>query len=168
MGRLIFLLFLGAMGALLIRTFAFEGIVIATGSMEPALPVGTDIFVNKVVYRVRKPRRGEIVVFPSPVEKKDLVKRVIAVEGDEVRIRDKAVILNGKTLEEPYVIHTRKDELLKGDNLDVGLVPRDRVFVMGDNRDESGDSRDWLDAKTGEHIFFVPIDRLKGKLVGEK
>src|SRR5262245_22262501 len=128
MGRWLFLFLLGALGALIIRAAVFEGIVVATGSMEPTMPVGRHAFVNKMVYNFRKPRRGEIVVFPSPVEKKDLVKRVIAVEGDEVRFDHKQVILNGTPLDEPYVIHTRADERLVDDNLEVGKAPRGKVF----------------------------------------
>lgn len=164
MGRGFFLLILSALGALFVRGCVMEGIVVVTASMEPALSVGRHVFVNKMVYKVRSPRRGEIVVFPSPVEKKELVKRIIALEGDEVRIEKKQVILNGKPLQEPYVIHTRSHEMLKGDNLEVGFVPQGRVFLLGDNRDWSGDSRDWVDAK-GDPIYFVPVDRLRGKLV---
>jgi signal peptidase I len=166
MKRWLFLLSLGALGAFILRTALLEGIYIATASMEPTLPVGTHVFVNKAVFKVRSPRRGEIVVFPSPVEKKDLVKRVIAVAGDEVKLEKKKVILNGVALDEPYVRYTRPDEMLVGDNLDVGRVPPGSVFLLGDNRDQSGDSRDWKDPQTGEHIFFLRIDELKGKLLG--
>ncbi|MGQ0644905.1 MAG: signal peptidase I [Elusimicrobiota bacterium] len=167
MGRWIFLLALGGAGALLIRGFLLEGIVVASGSMEPTLYVGRHIFVNKMAYRFSPPRRGDIVVFASPVENKDLVKRVIAVAGDHVRVERKRVVLNGRLLEEPYVKHTRSGEMLQGDNLDVGVIPPGQVFVLGDNRDQSGDSRDWKDARTGEHIFFIPVERIKGKLMGE-
>lgn len=163
--RLLSLILLGAAGALAVRAFAVEGIYIATGSMEPTLHVGRRIFVNKLSYRFRSPRRGEIVVFPSPVEPgKDLVKRVIALEGDEVRIENKKVYLNGAPLAEPYAVFSRKDELLQGDNLDVGPVPRGKVFVLGDNRDASGDSRDWIDERGG-HIFFVKVEDIKGTLI---
>jgi len=96
-----------------------EGIYIASASMEPTLSVGRHFFVNKLVYRFRPPRRGEMVVFSSPVEKKELVKRVIGVAGDDIRIEAKQVILNGSILVEPYVQHTRADEELVGDDLDV-------------------------------------------------
>lgn len=165
MRRWLFLITLGVIGAVIVRSLVFEAIVIASPSMEPTLPVGHHAFVNKMVYKVRSPRRGEIVVFPSPVEKKDLVKRVIAVEGDEVKLENKVVFLNGQELKEPYVQHTRPDELLKGDNLDVGKVPAGHVFVLGDNRDQSGDSRDWIDAQTQQHIFFIPVKQLKGKML---
>jgi signal peptidase I len=165
MWRLLWLTFLGALGALLLRAFVFEGVYIASASMEPALPVGRHLFVNKLAYRTGSPQRGDIVVFPSPVDdEKDLVKRVIAVAGDDVLIREKKVYLNGAALEEPYAVHDRP-EMLVGDNLDVGVVPPGRVFVMGDNRDHSGDSRDWKDAKTGAPIRFIRIGDIKGKLI---
>ncbi len=164
MRRILCLVFLSVIGALVLRAYAVEGIYIASASMEPTLPVGTHIFVNKLLYRFRAPQRGEVVVFPSPVEKKELVKRVIGVAGDDIKIEEKQVILNGKPLNEPYVKHTRANERLVGDNLEVGKVPPGHVFVLGDNRDESGDSRDWLDAQGG-HTFFIPLSSLKGKLV---
>ncbi len=160
------LILIGVLCALLFRACVAEGIVIASGSMEPTLPVGRRLFVNKLAYRFDKPKRGEIVVFPSPVEAgKDLVKRVIAVEGDEVKIVDKQVVLNGIPLNEPYAVHDRKDERLVDDNMDVGRVPPGHLFVLGDNRDHSGDSRDWKDPKTGHPIYFVDMDKIKGKVI---
>jgi signal peptidase I len=157
---------IGVLGAFLVRAYVVEGIVIASESMEPALPVGRHLFVNKLAYRFRDPRRGDIVVFPSPVEeKKGLVKRVIAVEGDEVRIVEKKVLLNGQPLEEPYVVHRRAGEKFTDDNMDVGRVPRGSVFVLGDNRDVSGDSRDWKDPKTGEPIRFIRAVDLTGEIL---
>jgi signal peptidase I len=164
--RWLFLFALGALGAWVLRSCLFEGIVIATGSMEPTLPVGFHAFVNRAVYRFHAPQRGDIVVFPSPVNpEKDMVKRVIAVEGDTIELKDKQVLVNEKPLEEPYVQHTRPNDRLVGDTLEARVVPRGHVFVLGDNRDESGDSRDWVDA-TGKHIYFIPVENLKGKLVG--
>lgn len=165
MKRLLYLLFLGALGAWVLRAYAVEGIYIATASMEPALPVGTHVFVNKVVLKLRAPRRGEIVLFPSPVEAKDLVKRVVAVGGDTVRIERKTLILNGRPLAEPYVRHSRPDEMLEGDNLDLGAVPAGHVVLLGDNRDESGDSRDWK-RPDGTRVYFVPASAIKGKVMG--
>ncbi len=165
MSRWLFLASLGILGALVVRAFLIEVVVIPTGSMEPTIRIGTRLYVNKAIYHFQKPRRGEIVVFPSPVEKKDLVKRVIALEGDDVKIDSKKVVLNGQALDEPYVVHKRADEVLVGDNLEVGRVPPGKVFVLGDNRDQSGDSRDWKDS-SGAHLFFVPVKNLKGRLIG--
>ena len=167
MGRWLFLISLGVGGYFLFHTFVAEGVLIASGSMEPTLTVGRHIFANKMVYKFRKPRRGEIIVFSSPVEDKELVKRVIAVEGDEVRLEKKKVFLNGRLLEEPYVQYTRPNEILDGDNLDVGRVPSNCIFVLGDNRDQSGDSQDWIEPQTGKPLFFIRVNDIKGKLLGE-
>ena len=160
------LIAIGVLGALFFRSCVAEGIVIATESMAPALPVGIHLFVNKLAYKVGKPKRGDIVTFPSPVDpKKGLVKRVIAVEGDEVRIVEKKVVVNGRSLDEPYAVHDQAGEKFTDDNMDVGRVPRGCVVGLGDNRDHSGDSRDWKDPKTGELIRFVRVDQLKGKII---
>lgn len=168
MYRILFLVGLAFLGAFLLRAFAFERIVIASGSMEPTLPVGTQVMVNKLAYTFRPPQRGDIVTFPSPVAKKDLVKRIIAVAGEEVRIVRKDVLINGKPLVEPYVKHTRPNELLKGDNFDMGRVPPGFLVLMGDNRDESGDSRDWVGTVTGVPVPFVSEKAIEGKLMVEK
>ena len=157
---------IGALGALLVRAYVVEGIVIASESMEPDLAVGRHLFVNKLAYRFSDPKRGDIVVFPSPVEaKKGLVKRVIAIEGDDVKIVDKKIVLNGQALDEPYAVHRREGEKFTDDNMDVGRVPRGCVFVLGDNRDVSGDSRDWKDSKSGEPIRFIRVNDLTGKIL---
>ena len=168
MVRFLYLVALAFVGAFFLRAFAFERIVVASGSMEPTLPVGTKVMVNKLVYKFREPQRGDIVTFPSPVAKKDLVKRIIAVAGDQVRIVRKEIILNGRPLVEPYVQHTRPNELLMGDDVDLGSVPPGFVVLMGDNRDESGDSRDWVGRVTGVPVPFVPVKSIEGKLMVEK
>ena len=164
MRRLLFLLALGAGGAAVFRVFLFENVVIASASMEPTLPVGRTYWVNKALYRWRAPQRGELIVFQGPDGQKDLVKRVVAVPGDEVRFKDKELYLNGVRQMETYVRYTRAGEVLVGDNLDLGVVPPGHVVVLGDNRDESGDSRDWKDAR-GERTPFLSLNRVKGRLV---
>jgi signal peptidase I len=134
--------------------------------MEPTLFVGSHYLVNHLVYRFRHPRRGEIVSFVSPVDHKKLfIKRVIAVPGDEIEIRDKKVILNGQPLEEPYTVYKRANEKLDGDNLGPLKVPEDSVFVLGDNRDESFDSTVWKDPQTDQHIYFLPESQIRGRLM---
>jgi signal peptidase I len=166
MSRWLFLLALGAAGALWLRSCVVEGVVVASASMEPTLPVGYHAFVNRFAYASGKPQRGDIVVFQSPVGEKGMIKRVIAVGGDTLQIKNKDVVLNGEVLKEPYVQHTRPDEVLVGDNLEEMVVPHGAVFVLGDNRDQSGDSRDWVDPATGRHVYFIPVTQLDGKLMG--
>ncbi len=157
--------------ALFIRTFIVQAYKIPSGSMEPTLLVGDYILVNKLAYGIRnpikdgyivmwgKPHRKDIVVFAWPVNPKiDFIKRVIGLPGDTVQIVNKKVYVNGKLLKEPYVRHTDKNILPAGisprDNYGPIKVPPGDVFVMGDNRDESYDSRFW---------GFVPIKNIKGK-----
>src|SRR5262249_4614821 len=138
------------------RTWLGEPIYIATGSMEPTLPVGAKLIEDKITFRFREPRRGEIVLFRPPVGdgRRDYGKRVIGLPGDVVEIRAKKVFLNGREQDEPYVKHTRAGERLIGDDLGPVTVPADGLFVLGDNRDESEDSSVWKDA-AGERVYFV-------------
>ena len=154
-------------GALMFRDFFAERIYVATASMEPTMPVNSRWWVDKVTLRLWGPAKGEVVVLASPVNaEKGLIKRVIAVGGDTIEIRDKVVYINGAQLQEKFVQHTRADEILRGDNLEPLKVPDDHVFLMGDNRDESGDSRDWKDPKTGKPMYFIPIQQLRGRILG--
>jgi signal peptidase I len=164
--RLAFLFLLALVGAVLLRTFVIEGIYVASASMEPTLSVGSNFFLNKLAYRFSGVKRGDVVVFPSPVDSgKDLIKRVIALGGDTLEIRNKDVFLRGVKLEEKYVKHVRSGEALEDDNVGPLEVPEGSVFVMGDNRDESGDSRDWKNKQTGQHIYFIETKNIKGKLI---
>ncbi|MBI4387347.1 MAG: signal peptidase I [Elusimicrobia bacterium] len=165
--RLVFLFGVAAAVALFLRAFAFEGIYVATASMEPTLPVGAHLFLDKVTYRWRAPRRGEIIVFKAPVAPhREMIKRVIAVGGDTVEIRDKKVFLKEEALEEPYVQYTRSQERLRGDNLGPLTVPAEHLFVLGDNRDDSDDSSVWRDPETNAPVYFLPISLVRGKSRG--
>lgn len=166
MKKLLLLIIVGVSLAYILRTHVVEWIYIASGSMEPTLHVNTRLFVNKLAYKFSKPKRGEIIVFRSPIDDKQFVKRVVAIEGDKVEIVDKAVWLNGKEIEEPYVQHTREGEKFLDDNFRSCIVPEDGVFVMGDNRDESNDSRNWVDPKTGEPIPFIALEAIEGRIFG--
>lgn len=164
--RLLFLILIAVIITLFLRAFIIEGIYVASASMEPTLPLGTNLFVEKITLRFRAPKRGDIIVFPSPMGNgRDLIKRVIGLPADEIEIKKKIVYINGQELVEKYVQYTRKNEILEGDNLPAIIVPEGKLFVLGDNRDESGDSRDWKDASTNEHIYFIPIDTIKGRIV---
>ncbi len=162
--------------AIVIRTFAVQAFKIPSGSMLSTLQIGDHILVNKIIlgtpvdipftninlFRmpgIREPQRGDIVVFKYPEDpKRDFIKRVIAVGGDVVESRDKTVFVNQSKLIEPYVQHV--DMLVKSrimdkrDNFGPITVPKGMVFVMGDNRDQSYDSRFW---------GFVDETQIKGK-----
>ncbi len=157
--------------ALFIRTFIVQAFKIPSGSMIPTLLVGDHILVNKFIYGVRNPltretwipfktpQRGDVIVFIYPLDRhKDFIKRVIGIGGDIVEIINKQVYVNGRPLEEPYVIHT-DPKIIPGniqprDNMPPVRVPPGYLFVMGDNRDQSYDSRFW---------GFVPLKDVKGK-----
>jgi signal peptidase I len=164
--RLLFLAGLGVAGAALLRLFAVEGIFVATGSMEPTLPVGTHLFLDKLTIRLASPDRGDIVVFRSPVAPhEDMIKRVIAVGGDRVSMDRKKVFLNGEEVVEPYVQYTRGAERLKGDSFPEETVPDGCLFLLGDNRDESNDASTWRDEE-GDPIRFLPASRVRGYVRG--
>ncbi len=166
MRRLLFLVLLAVSVTWFLRTFLIDTISVASGSMEPTLAVGTHYWVNRWTYRFHTPERGDIIVFTNPVDgETGYIKRVIAVGGDSVELKDKRVLLNGKLLEEPYTMYKRAKEKLEGDNLAPLQVPEDDVFVLGDDRDESFDSTTWKDLKTGKHIYFLSIKNIKGKLI---
>lgn len=166
MKRILWLVFIAGLITAVVRTFLFEGIYIASNSMFPTLRINDHFFVDKITYNFRQPLKGEIIVFKSPVsDKKDLIKRIIAVGGDTVTVENKDVFVNGQKLIELYVHYTRPDEALKGDKIAELKVPKNCFFVLGDNRDESNDSRDWIDPKNGERIYFIRRDFIKGKII---
>ncbi len=157
--------------ALFIRTFVVQAFKIPSGSMKQTLLVGDHILVNKFIYGVKipylntvilpvtVPARDDIVVFKYPVDpKKDFIKRVIGVEGDVIEIRDKVVTVNHQRLHQDFAVFSDTRTISGGlqprDNLGPITVPRGALFVMGDNRDESYDSRFW---------GFVPVRDVSGK-----
>lgn len=162
MKRFLFLALLGVSGAYVFRAFFFEGIYLASESMEPTLPMDTHVMVNKFTLFYKKPSRGDVIMFDSPVDPtRGLVKRVIAVEGDLIDIRGKKVYLNNEKLDEPYAQFLQPDIIFKGDNWPPMQVPKNSLFVMGDNRDVSGDSRDWK-SNSGDPMPFLPLSLVKG------
>ncbi len=163
-------IFIALLLAMFIRTFIVQAYKIPSGSMIPTLLVGDYILVNKLsfgikdpfknkfIYFRRLPRRQEVVVFAYPLNPKvDFIKRVIGLPGDTIEIVNKKVYVNGKLLKEPYVIHTDPNvyprNISPRDNFGPVKVPPGELFVMGDNRDQSYDSRFW---------GFVPVQNLKG------
>jgi len=134
--------------ALVIRTFIVQAFKIPSGSMIPTLQIGDHILVNKFIYWFSEPKRGDIIVFKYPRDmSRDFIKRVIGLPGETIQIKDQKVYINGKLLPEPYVIHSEKispaSYTSPRDNLGPLRIPDDSLFVMGDNRDSSMDSRYW-------------------------
>ena len=160
-----------------VMTFVVQAFQIPTGSMIPKLLVGDFLLVNKMAYvrpafpleGILQPqkqiKRKDIIVFKWPGDlTKDFVKRVIGLEGDKVEIRAKQLYVNDEPVDEPYKIHKddqaySKDDvyhydLAIRDNYGPVVVPEGHLFVMGDNRDDSADSRTW---------GFVPLANIKGR-----
>jgi signal peptidase I len=165
--------------ALFIRTFVVQAFKIPTGSMENNLLIGDHLLVNKFVVGptasaverallpVRPIKRGDVIVFKYPEEpSRDFIKRVIGLPGETLELRDKKVSVNDKPLDEPYVhfleppgISSEFREITSNDvreRYGPVTVPPNQYFVMGDNRDNSQDSRYW---------GFLPRDYIKGKAV---
>lgn len=162
--------------AFLLRTFVVQVFFIPSSSMEPTLQVDDRMAVEKITFRFREPRRGDIVVFEEgdtsladptgsdrllrgigqflglvPASARDFVKRVIAVGGDDVRIEEGEVFVNDVALDEPYVVFS------DGDDFGPVTVPEGHLFFLGDNRPNSSDSR--------RSLGFVDADAVVGRAV---
>ena len=159
--------------ALFARTFVFQAFKIPSGSMEKNLLIGDHLIINKMVFspsasaidRALLPRRdikrGDIIVFKYPVDPaRDFIKRVIGLPGEQIELRRKKVYVNGKPLDEPYVQYITpmpaEGEQLDDKRVAYGpvTVPSGQYFMMGDNRDNSEDSRFW---------GFAPANYMKGQ-----
>ena len=157
--------------ALFIRTFVVQAFKIPSGSMKETLQIGDHILVNKFIYGIKlpflqktiipikEPKKDDIIVFRYPENPKlDFIKRVVGVEGDVVEVRNKKLYVNDELIEKPFAIHTDPHIIPglynKRDNFGPVIVPPDSLFVMGDNRDNSKDSRFW---------GFVNLKAVKGK-----
>jgi signal peptidase I len=154
-----------------VMTFVVQAFQIPTGSMEPTLLVGDFLLVNKLIYAgVGSPleakilprrdiRRGDIIVFKYPNDlSKDYVKRAIGFPGEKLEIRNKQVFINDAPLDEPYKVHGDGQIYPAGgevrDNFGPVTIPQGSIFAMGDNRDNSQDSRYW---------GFLPLSYVKGR-----
>jgi signal peptidase I len=159
--------------ALFIRTFIVQAFKIPSGSMQPTLLIGDHILVNKFLYGVgipftdiklldiKKPARGDVIVFIYPEdESKDYIKRVIGLPGDTIQIIDKQIFINNSPYHDSVGVYVDPITLERGqmngnrDNFGPVTVPPGALFVMGDNRDHSADSRFW---------GFVNINKVRGK-----
>jgi signal peptidase I len=162
--------------ALLIKSFLVQAFYIPSGSMENTLMIGDRVLVNKLVYHFHPPHREDVIVFADPHPlvtphrnpfsavwhwlteglgvagdpQKDFIKRVIGLPGEEIEVRQGVVLIDGKRLREPYLNPVR-------DLTSFGpvRVPRDQLFVMGDNRANSSDSR--------SSLGFIPYDKVIGR-----
>jgi signal peptidase I len=134
-----------------VRPFVLEAFRIPSESMVPTLLVGDRVFVNKFIYRLTEPERGDVVVFESVNGgEEDLIKRIVALAGDEVEVRNGTLLVNGEAREEPYL----NRNLPFNDSYGPSEVPEGHVFVMGDNRANSADSR----------VFGpLPIENIEGE-----
>jgi len=153
--------------ALFIRTFIIQAFKIPSGSMIPTLEIGDHILVSKFSYGVRipftdicfldfrKPEREEIIVFREPRQgKKDYIKRVIGLPGDRVELKNKILTINGQIQEDSHAYFAGNRFRPEIDNYGPVTVPEGHYFMMGDNRDNSSDSRVW---------GFVPFENIRGK-----
>jgi signal peptidase I len=157
--------------ALFIRTFVVQAFKIPSSSMEPTLLVGDHLLVNKFIYGIRipysdkifgkskkfwewgKPRRGDVIVFIYPKDRsKDFIKRVIATEGEVVKIIRNKIYINDRLQDDPWGHFSMPRSSIE--DYAPAKIPQDCLFVMGDNRDNSQDSRFW---------GFVNINDVKGK-----
>src|SRR4051812_9917556 len=156
------MLVLAAVVAIVVRTYLVQTFYIPTGSMEQTLIIDDKVIVNKALYRIRDPARGEIVVFRPPVEwsagsDEDYIKRIIGVAGDRVVCCDDRhrITVNGAALDEDYLF---PGDVPSTSPFDV-TVAAGRLFVLGDHRSGSADSRAHLSAANGT----VPVDRVVGR-----
>ena len=153
--------------ALFIRTFVVQAFKIPSGSMLPTLLIGDHLLVNKFIYGIRvpfsgkvlvplkDPKSGDIIVFKFPKDRSiDYIKRVVGVPGDEIELKNKKLFVNGNPTSDPYA-HYTTTAVLPGsvspkDNFGPVTVPEGKYFVMGDNRDNSSDSRFWGFVETND------------------
>jgi signal peptidase I len=142
--------------AVLIRSFLLQPYIIPSGSMLETLQIGDRLFVTKFSYGIHlpfvekelfslgEPERGDIIVFPFPEDKsQDYIKRVVGIPGDTIEIRDKQLYRNGEAVRESYIKHVDPYFSPRRDSMRPMVVPPGKVFVLGDNRDSSRDSRYW-------------------------
>jgi len=146
--------------ALFIRTFVVQAFKIPSGSMLPTLLIGDHLLVNKFIYGIKvpftgkllvpikEPKAGDIIVFRYPKDRSiDYIKRVVGEPGDTIQLKNKKLYINGKRVDDPHAHFTSTSvmpaSMSPKDNFGPITVPEGKYFVMGDNRDNSSDSRFW-------------------------
>ena len=144
----------------LIKKNVIQAYKIASGAMIPTLLLGDRILVDKLTYKNHEPQRGDIIIFPYPVNlSRAFVKRLIGLEGDKIQIKDKQLFINDEIYQENYIVnrdpHIMPADVSPRDNFGPIVVPNGKYFVMGDNRDNSHDSRFWK---------YVEKDTVEGKV----
>ena len=152
---------IAAVFSITLRIFVIEPYIVPTPSMTPTLMISDKVIVYKLEYKLKPVRRGDIIAFYSPFEKKNLVKRVIGLENEEVTLTNSGdVLINGKKISEPYL----PDNVTASYENKSYKIYENELFVMGDNRDNSADSRVFgpisLDKVFGKVIFiYGPFSR---------
>jgi signal peptidase I len=169
------LLIITVLIALFIRAFVVQAFEIPSSSMEPTLLIGDYLLINKFTYGIRipytdfkffqfkKPRRGDVIVFIFPLDpSKDFIKRVIGIEGEKVEIIHNKIYINDRLIDDPWghfvTNQIPRSYLQRMENFGPVVVPKDSLFVLGDNRDNSEDSRFWgflnVNAVLGKALIF--------------
>jgi len=152
---------------IVIYLFIMQPNQIKGGSMEPTFVEGQYIFTSKVTYKMRKPIRGDVIVFHSPKNKDiEFIKRIIGLPGETVLIESNEIYINGVRIDENYI--SAKTSLIPGSQISEGVpltIPEDSLFVMGDNRPRSSDSREFgtiqISSVVGQVFFrYFPADKM--------
>ena len=191
------LLIITVLIALFIRAFVVQAFEIPSSSMEPTLLIGDYLLINKFTYGIRipytdfkffqfkKPRRGDVIVFIFPLDpSKDFIKRVIGIEGEKVEIIHNKIYINDRLIDDPWghfvTNQIPRSYLQRMENFGPVVVPKDSLFVLGDNRDNSEDSRFWgflnVNAVLGKALIFYfswdqnaenLFDKVRWSLIGK-
>jgi signal peptidase I len=144
---------IAVLAILFVNIFVIQSFEVKGSSMDPTLADGERLQVTKFVYKIRPPKTGDIIVLKYPKDpSKKFIKRVIGVPGDRVCVQNSTLYINGNAIKEPYI----KEKMFQ--DYDYVVVPERTVFVMGDNRNCSKDSRD-------PDVGFVPYDNLVGRAI---
>jgi signal peptidase I len=134
--------------AVVIRGFVLEPTYVQGPSMLNTMKTGDKVIINKLIYRFVAPARGDVIVFHSS-EERDLIKRVIGLPGETIQVKNNHVYINGKMLAEPYLTFSKQTSTVP-----LIKIPDNQLFVMGDNRENSMDSRE---------LGTIPINQIIGR-----